>query len=353
MQPAGAGLLAARFEQLKQKLQAEGLFEPARKQLLPPHPRHIAVITSPTGAAIHDILTVLKRRSPGTHVTVIPVPVQGEQAPAAVARAIAVANTLVATGTQDFDVILVGRGGGSLEDLWAFNDERVARAIAASGLPVVSAVGHEVDFTIADFVADVRAPTPSAAAELLSTDQRALRQQVESVQQRLLKSWRQLATQLTQRIHWQQKRLQAQHPGRRLRQRALRLDELELRLRQAAQRAVADRQRRLHVLESRLQRHHPDQRLQQLRTRLAFCQKQLPALIGAHLREQRQRLQAGMQLLNSVSPLNTLERGYAIVTDASQHVLRDAGAVGIGAKVRARLAHGELLCTVDAIHSPN
>jgi exodeoxyribonuclease VII large subunit len=347
MQPAGEGLLAARFEQLKQKLQAEGLFDPARKKPLPPHPRHIAVVTSRTGAAIHDILTVLNRRSPGTRVTVLPVPVQGEQAPAAIARAIAVANTLVATGTQDFDVILAGRGGGSLEDLWAFNDERVARAIAASGLPVVSAVGHEVDFTMADFVADVRAPTPSAAAELLSADHRALHDHVTRMQQRLLKGWRQLAVQLAQRIHWQQKRLQAQHPGQRLRQHALRLDELELRLRQAAQRAVTDRQRHLHVLESHLQRHHPGQRLQQMQTRLAFCQKQLPALVGAQLRVQRQRLQAAMQLLNSVSPLNTLERGYAIVTDTSQQVLRDAGSVAIGVKVRARLAHGELLCTVD------
>jgi exodeoxyribonuclease VII large subunit len=353
MQPAGEGLLAARFEQLKQKLQTEGLFDPARKKPLPPHPRHIAVVTSQSGAAIHDILTVLKRRSPTTRVTVIPVPVQGEQAPGAIARAIAIANTLVATGTQDFEVILAGRGGGSLEDLWAFNDERVARAIAASGLPVVSAVGHEVDFTIADFVADVRAATPSAAAELLSTDQRALHDHVALMQQRLLKSWRQLAAQLAQRIRWQQKRLQAQHPGQRLRQRALRLDELELRLRQAAQRAVTDRQRHLHVLESRLQRHHPGQRLQQMRTRLAFCQKQLPALVGTQLRAQRQRLQADMQLLNSVSPLNTLERGYAIVTDTSQQVLRDAGAVAIGAKVRARLAHGELLCTVDDTRASN
>jgi exodeoxyribonuclease VII large subunit len=238
MQPAGQGLLAAKFEQLKQKLQTEGLFDPSRKKPVPAHPRHIAVITSATGAAIHDILTVLKRRSPSTRITLIPVPVQGEQAPGAIARAIVVANTLVATGEKDFDVILAGRGGGSLEDLWAFNDERVARAIAASGLPIVSAVGHEVDFTIADFVADVRAATPSAAAELLSTDQREYAQKITALRLRLINRWQHIATQTRQRISWHEKRLQTQHPGQRLRQRVLRLDELELRSRQAMLRAA-------------------------------------------------------------------------------------------------------------------
>jgi exodeoxyribonuclease VII large subunit len=352
MQPAGEGLLAARFEQLKQKLQSEGLFDPANKKPLPASIDHIAVVTSATGAAIHDILTVLKRRSPSTRVTVIPVSVQGDQAPPAIVRAIAVANALVATAAQDFDVVLVGRGGGSLEDLWAFNDERVARAIASSGLPVISAVGHEVDFTIADFVADVRAATPSAAAELLSTDQRDYLQQLAALRQRLLGRWQQNVSQLRQRVHWQEKRLQAQHPGQRLRQRALRLDELELRLRQAMNRTVDNEQRHLQLLQSRLQLHHPGQRLQQLRTRLAFCEKQLPALIAAKLRGNRQQIHTLMQLLNSVSPLNTLERGYAIVTDADQHVVRDSNAVNAGDKVRARLASGELLCTVDTtIHT--
>lgn len=351
MQPAGEGLLAAQFEQLKQKLQAEGLFDAARKQPLPEHIRHIVVITSPTGAAIHDILTVLERRSPGTRITLIPVPVQGEQAPAVIARAIAVANMLVATGVQNFDVILAGRGGGSLEDLWAFNDERVARAIAASGLPVVSAVGHEVDFSIADLVADVRAATPSAAAELLSTDQRANAQRIVALRQRLLQRWQLIATQARRDVDWHEKRLQAQHPGQRLRQRVLRLDELEMRLRQSLSRNLSDQQRQMRLLESRLQRHHPGQRLQQLRTQLALYQKQLPTWIAAQLRARQQRLQAAVQLLNSVSPLNTLERGYAIVTHTNhqQHVLRDANTVAPGDKIRARLAHGELLCTVDTI----
>jgi exodeoxyribonuclease VII large subunit len=348
MQPAGQGLLAAKFEQLKQKLQTEGLFDPSRKKPVPAHPRHIAVITSATGAAIHDILTVLKRRSPSTRITLIPVPVQGEQAPGAIARAIVVANTLVATGEKDFDVILAGRGGGSLEDLWAFNDERVARAIAASGLPIVSAVGHEVDFTIADFVADVRAATPSAAAELLSTDQREYAQKITALRLRLINRWQHIATQTRQRISWHEKRLQTQHPGQRLRQRVLRLDELELRSRQAMLRALQDKQRHLYLLQSRLQRHHPGQRLQQMQTRLAFFQKQLPTLMSNQLKQRQQQLQGLAQLLNSVSPLTTLERGYAIVTDGNNHVVRDASAIKTGEKIRARLAQGVLQCTVDA-----
>ncbi|MET0377622.1 MAG: exodeoxyribonuclease VII large subunit [Spongiibacteraceae bacterium] len=348
MQPAGEGLLAARFEQLKQKLQSEGLFEPARKRPLPDSIAHIAVVTSATGAAIHDILTVLKRRSPSTRVTLIPVPVQGELAPSAIVRAIAVANTLVATGQQDFDVLLIGRGGGSLEDLWGFNDERVARAIVASGLPVVSAVGHEVDFTIADFVADVRAATPSAAAELLSIDQREYAQKISALRQRLLQRWQQNLTQTRQRIHWQEKRLQAQHPGQRLRQRVLRLDELELRMRQAMTRTLQDKQKHLHLLESRLQRHHPGQRLKQMQTRLAFYRKQLPALMAAQLHTHKQQLSTLAQLLNSVSPLNTLERGYAIVTDVNHHVVRAASEVKSGDKIRARLAQGELFCLVES-----
>jgi len=347
MQPAGAGQLAAQFELLKQKLQAEGLFEASRKKPLPMPPRHIAAITSPTGAAIRDILSVLQRRSPSIRVTVIPVPVQGEQAPPAIVRALALANKLAGEARQDFDVILLGRGGGSLEDLWAFNDERVARAIAASELPVVSAVGHEIDTTIADFVADVRAPTPSAAAELLSPDWREAAQKLESLQRRLHGHWLRALARQRQRLDWWQRRLQ--HPGQRLRQWTLRLDELELRLRQANQRLHRDQQRRLQLLHARLQRHHPGQQLRQLQTRLDFCARQLPLLIRQLLQQHRQRLRAQAQMLNSVSPLNTLQRGYAIVSDTRGTVLRSAAQTQPGTVLRARLAEGQLLCTVDAV----
>lgn len=347
MQPAGAGLLAAQFEQLKQKLQAEGLFEAGRKKTLPLPPRHIAVITSKTGAAIHDILTVLQRRNPGIRVTVLPVPVQGEQAPPAIVRALALANSLARDAVQDFDVILLGRGGGSLEDLWAFNDERVARAIAASELPVVSAVGHEVDTTIADFVADVRAPTPSAAAELLSPDWREAEQKLLALRNRLHNHWLRTLSSQRQRLDWWQRRLQ--HPGQRLRQWTLRLDELELRLRTANQRVHRDQLRRLQLLQARLQRHHPDQHLRQLQTRLDFCARQLPLQIRQLLRRQRQQLQAHAQLLNSVSPLNTLQRGYAIVSDTQGSVLRRATDTTAGATLRARLAEGHIECVVTSV----
>ncbi len=346
MQPAGAGLLAVQFELLKQKLQAEGLFDAARKRPLPMPPTHIAVITSATGAAIHDILTVLKRRSPSIRVTVIAVPVQGEQAPPALIRALALANHLVATERQDFDVILIGRGGGSLEDLWAFNDEGVARAIAASDLPVVSAVGHEVDTTIADFVADVRAPTPSAAAELLSPDWREAQTRIDALKKRLTQLWQRNLETRARQLNWWRARLQ--HPGQRLQQWTLRLDELELRLITAVRRGQRDQLRHLQLLQSRLARHHPGQHLRQLQLRLAYCQRQLPALLRARIAREQARLQSHAQLLQGVSPLATLARGYAIVSGADGAVLRDALAVAPGSQVHARLAQGQLLCTVDS-----
>jgi exodeoxyribonuclease VII large subunit len=353
MLPAGQGLLAARFDLLKQKLQLEGLFEPARKKPLPPTIRQLAVITSPTGAAIRDILTVLQRRDPSIIVTVIPVPVQGDQAPAAIVRALELCNRLAAQQpiTQPFDVILLARGGGSLEDLWAFNDENVARAIAASALPVVSAVGHEIDFSIADFVADVRAPTPSAAAELLSRDWRTQLQQLLGWQQRLIDTWQRLLTQKRQLLAWQQRRLQ--HPGQRVQQWTLRLDELEVRLLNAIKRRQRDQQHRLQLLQARMQRHRPDRQLQQLRTRLEFCRRQLPSLMQRLLQQRRQHWSAAAQLLHSVSPLATLQRGYAIVSTPNGNVVRDARAVASGDTVRARLAQGQLICTVESIHMEN
>lgn len=352
MQPAGQGLLAARFDMLKQKLQLEGLFDAERKQPLPASIRHLAVITSPTGAAIRDILTVLQRRDPGIRVTVVPVPVQGDQAPPAIVRALALCNKLAREATEaPFDAILLGRGGGSLEDLWAFNDEGVARAIAASDLPVVSAVGHEVDFSIADFVADVRAPTPSAAAELLSRDWRLSLQQVLGWRQRLVDAWRRLLQQKRQQFEWRQRRLQ--HPGQRVRQWSLRLDELEMRLRNAVQRRAHDRRQRVQLLHARLQRHQPGLRIQQLRTRLEYCRRQLPLQMQRQLQAHAQQLAATAQLLNSVSPLATLQRGYAIVGNERGDVIRDARDAPVGSRITARLAHGELHCTVQSIDLPH
>lgn len=349
--PAGEGLLAAQFELLKQKLHQEGLFDPARKRPLPEHIAHIAVITSATGAAIRDIVTVLERRSPRTLVTILPVPVQGEHAPAAIVSALRTANDLAARGTHAFDVILLGRGGGSMEDLWAFNDERVARAIHASRLPVVSAVGHEVDFTIADFVADVRAATPSAAAELLSRDCREQQQQLNGWSRRLINAWQRQLTQKRQQVHWQRKRLQ--HPGQRLRQWALRLDEMDMRLRATMTRRVRDRRQHLRLLNSQIHRHDPALKLQHLRTRFAALRKQLATANEKILQLRQQRLSAAAQMLHGVSPLATLQRGYAIVSTGDGAVLRDAKNVEAGDSIRARLARGQLICTVDTIIEEN
>jgi exodeoxyribonuclease VII large subunit len=347
MLPAGEGLLAAQFELLKQKLHLEGLFDAARKKKLPEHVAHVAVITSPTGAAIRDILTVLQRRSPQTRITVIPVPVQGEQAPRAIVQAIATANRLHAANKHSFDAILLGRGGGSLEDLWAFNDEKVARAIFASTLLVVSAVGHEVDFTIADFVADVRAATPSAAAELLSRDWQQQLQQLIGWRQRLTTSWQRLIAQKQQQLEWQKRRLQ--HPSQRLRQWSLRLDELEMRLSNAQKHYHRDYLQKTLLLHARLQHVHPRRQLNLLGTQLQYLQKRLHVNAQQLLQRHSQHLASTAQLLHTVSPLNTLQRGYAIVSDSDGHVVRDAGTTTIGDRVRAKLAHGELLCKVESI----
>jgi len=300
MEPAGAGALQAAFEALKAQLASEGLFDADRKQELPDSISALGVITSPTGAAIHDILTVLKRRCPAIAVYLIPVAVQGEQAAPEISSAIERVNRWQQEGKIALDALIVGRGGGSLEDLWAFNEEVVARAIAASELPIVSAVGHETDFTIADMVADQRAPTPSAAAEMLSPDQREWQNQLASMEQKLQQLIQRKLTDCARELEHLRRRLR--HPGHQLREQSQRLDDLEQRLQTAMQR-----------------------KLQPAGTRLA------------HL----------AQMLDSLSPLSTLQRGYAIVTDSTGSVITDSSVISKGDKVEARLAKGRLQLTVD------
>src|SRR5690606_20618304 len=247
---------------------------------------------------------------------------------------------------QRVDSLIVSRGGGSLEDLWCFNEEAVAQAIFQSRLPVISAVGHEVDFTIADFVADVRAATPSAAAELLSRDCREQAQQLSGWSNRLLKSWQRVLTQQQQRLHWLQSRLQ--HPGQRLRQWSLRLDELDLRLRATMLRRLREQRQHVRLFDSQLHKHNPLLRIGNLRDRFDSVSRQLGNTSARTLQAQQQRLNAVAQLLHSVSPLPTLQRGYAIVSNDAGEVLRDASHVEHGATVRARLAHGQLICTVTS-----
>ena len=286
---SGEGLLRAKFELLKNTLANEGLFDEAQKKALPAFPLRIAVITSPSGAALRDILNVLERRWPLATVRIYGVPVQGNEA------APAIVDALVAANKHDWaQVIVTGRGGGSLEDLWAFNEESVARAIYASGLPVVSAVGHEIDFSISDFVADLRAPTPSAAAELISPDQRVLKQNLSAISNRLEQRSLYLLQRLSQKLDHLAHRLRQQHPGQRLAQYRKMLQQASHRLQLAAARIIPERRRHLQELT---------------RHRL------LPA--GKRIVPERQRLLQNLaRTLNAVSPLPTLARGYAIVTDA-------------------------------------
>lgn len=342
MEPAGEGALQREFERLKAQLGAEGLFDAARKRPLPRYARRIGVITSATGAAIRDVLSVLARRWPLAEVDVLPVPVQGREAPPAI-----VAMLKKASASARYDVLLLTRGGGSLEDLWAFNDEAVARAIHASAVPVVSAVGHEVDFSIADFVADLRAPTPSAAAELLVPDAQATLRHLRQLRQRLALFEQRRLQSLTQRVDHLLARLQAQRPQARLSRDRERLAHLRHRLLTVLREHQQRDRIRLDRLHGRLLARHPQQQLPLLQRRLAEQSQRLRQAIARQLERDRHALQQAARTLHAVSPLATLERGYAILFDADSKVLRSAQGVESGDALRARLADGELTLRVS------
>jgi exodeoxyribonuclease VII large subunit len=337
MEPAGEGALQREFEQLKARLDAEGLFAPARKRALPRYARRIGVITSATGAAVRDVLSVLGRRWPLADVEVLPVPVQGREAPPAI---VTMLNKASASGR--YDVLLLTRGGGSLEDLWAFNDEAVARAIHASAVPVVSAVGHEIDFSIADFVADLRAPTPSAAAELLVPDAVAVGRHLQQLQQRLITlQQRQLQAQ-AQRVDHLLARLQTQRPQARLARDRERLLHLQHRLGAVLREQSQLRQTRLERLHARLLAQHPRAQLSLLARRLAEQDQRLRRAMTYTLERQQTALRHTGHALHAISPLATLERGYAILFDETGQVVRSVAAVSEGDTVNARVSDGEL-----------
>lgn len=344
MEEAGDGALRRAFEELKAKLQAEGLFDPAHKQEIHEGFRHIGLITSGTGAAIRDLLSVFGRRFPAIRLTLFPVAVQGQNAAAEIAAAIASANRL--RDKLGLEALIIGRGGGSLEDLQAFNEEVVARAIYASVLPVTSAVGHEVDFTIADFVADLRAPTPSAAAELMSPSQQdyaahftAYRQLFAQAILRVLQGHQQTLANLRRHI---------KRPDRRLQERAQHLDNLENRLRRAQKQALDKTASELQHLQQRLTSFSP-------RTQLQRTQADIDRLRHSLLQAIRQSLQGSAsglanlsRNLQAVSPLNTLARGYSITFDNSGQVLKSVSGIHPGDSIRARLADGEIQASVVA-----
>lgn len=344
LEPAGLGALQQAFEELKRKLELEGLFDVARKKTLPPIPHHIGVVTSPTGAAIHDILTVLARRCPAIPVTLYPTAVQGKAATADIVRAIERAQS---HGVAD--VLVIGRGGGSLEDLWCFNEEAVARAIARCSIPTVSAVGHEVDVTIADFVADLRAPTPSAAAEKVSPDQREWVRQVDEKANRLGNAVRRTLQRMeTQMLHLAAR---LRDPRRQLMDKAQRMDELDMRLVKAMTDALAQRSLRADHVKQRLLMQSPGRRLDLAQDSLQRLQDRRDKAIRLRLDRHYDRLSHSSQTLHVVSPLATLGRGYAITRRESDGaIIRDATEVATGDVINTRLAKGDLTATVTKVH---
>jgi exodeoxyribonuclease VII large subunit len=342
MEDAGLGALKRQFEELSAKLKEEGLFAAERKRPLPSLPRRIGIITSPTGAAVRDILHVLARRFPAAAVLIYPVPVQGAQAAAEIVAA------LEAAGRRaECDVLILARGGGSLEDLWAFNDERLARAIVASPIPVITGVGHEIDFTIADFAADARAPTPSAAAELVVPDAEEWLNSFVRLGARLRRAVRRRLEVHGERLRWLAGRAALVSPTARLGANAQRLDELEQSLIRALRRRLQERRERLRWLMGRAAQLSPSARLRQERSRLDNLAERLYRGWQNAQGARRERLLPLVRTLSAVSPLATLERGYAIVSLEGGHILRNAAEAKPGTLIEARLAQGRLRARVE------
>lgn len=345
VEPAGEGALKREFDKLKRRLEAEGLFDTARKQPLPPLPERIGVITSPSGAAVRDILTVLGRRFPAIPVTIYPAAVQGDAAPAELIAALA-----AAVRRHECDVLIIARGGGSLEDLWAFNNEQLARAIVDCPIPVVSAVGHEVDFTIADFVADERAPTPSGAAELVVPDQGEWLRTLNGLSARIARLGRRSLEDSAQSLDWLSRRLLAASPEAGLARQRDRLRELRGRLGATLRHGLLERSRRLQQLANAVVTHSPAVRVERASSRRRGLTDRLIVAIRQTLADRQRRTALAARALHSVSPLATLERGYAIVSDVSSgEVLINAHGIAPGSDVRARLYSGELIATVKKV----
>lgn len=344
MQPAGEGLLQQKYEQLKAKLSAEGLFDHQFKKPLPSPAHCVGVITSKTGAALHDILHVLKRRDPSLPVIIYPTAVQGDDAPGQIVRAIELANA-----RRECDVLIVGRGGGSLEDLWSFNDERVARAIFASLIPVVSAVGHETDVTIADFVADLRAPTPSAAAEVVSRNQLELLRQIQNGQQRLEMAMDYFLANRTRRFTQIHHRLQQQHPQLRLARQQTVLERLRQRMNVALDNQLKRAVTRQLRAAQRLNQQNPQPKIYRAQTRIQQLEYRLADNIRARLSTTRERFGNAVTHLEAVSPLSTLARGYSVTTATDGKVLKQAKQVKAGDVLTTRLSDGWVESEVKSI----
>ncbi len=344
MELSGHGELHRRFEQLKRKLAQEGLFEPARKRAIPKFPRRVGVITSTDGAALHDVLATLNRRLPMIEVCVYPTPVQGVEATASICRMLKVANA-----RRETDVLILARGGGSLEDLWAFNEEQVARAIAASELPVITGIGHDVDFTISDFVADERAPTPTAAAQHASPDRRALTQSVTDFHRRLNRGLAARLETAGQTLVLRRSQLLRFHPAARIEQRMQRLDEVAERLRLSLRELIAATGHRLALLSAALNYRAPIERVRTARTRTANAAGALNLAAKHLLENRRHRCERLAVRLHALSPLATLKRGYSITTDERGRVVRSVGNLAAGQQIGVRVEDGRIEASVKKL----
>ena len=340
LQTRGAGLLQAKFEALKRKLEAEGLFDPARKRALPRFPKRIGIVTSPSGAAIRDMLNVLRRRAPNVEVLISPVRVQGSGAAAEIATAL---NELAAPNPlwKPIDVIVIARGGGSIEDLWEFNEEIVARAIFHSAIPVVSAVGHEIDFTIADFVADLRAPTPSAAAELIVSDSAELGRRVNELANCLQKCLRNFLQQNQTRLRFLSERTLARELMQRMRDAQQRLDLTTDSLLRRLKQFVVDSRASLSTHAQSLKAHDPRRELLVRRNQWSDLQRRITAQAPRYLQTARERFHRVDGILRVLGPEATLRRGYSITSDLEGKVIQSVAAVRPKVKIRTRVADGE------------
>ena len=343
LEPKGKGALQLAFEQLKNKLQTEGLFNEERKRPLPALPGRIAIITSPTGAALRDILKILNRRFPNLEILIAPVKVQGDEASGEIVQALKTINTLEAA-----DVIILARGGGSLEDLWAFNTEKVARAIFDSAIPVISAVGHEIDFTIADFVADLRAPTPSAAAELVVRDKQELLQMLSHYNIRLKNTLRTCLEKNRNNIGYLSRHLI--DPAKRIINYQIQCDDLHLRLGKSLPRIVQQRKSDIGHYREVILLHTPCTAMQNYRSTLGYLKKACIHTAEVLLERKRSALKNGVEKLNTLNPLNILQRGYSITRLLpAQKIVKSAQQVQKGDTIDVRLSEGEVYCIVDKV----
>jgi exodeoxyribonuclease VII large subunit len=344
MQPEGIGNLYLAYEQLKKRLEEEGLFSPQHKKPIPKFPRYVGVVTSPTGAAIRDIMTTIRRRYPIAKVILLPTLVQGEQAAPSIVRSIEKANEL-----GYLDVLIVGRGGGSIEELWAFNEESVARAIFASKVPIISAVGHETDFTIADFVADLRAPTPTGAAELAVPHLTELLERLAQRKVRLLRAMKEKITHESERLARVQKSYAFRYPKKLYEQKEQQLDMLMERLERQTMRLIEQKRERWQQYNLHLQKHHPAEKLKKAAEKQQVLAKSLEREMQTIFKQKQLLFTSLLSKLQVLSPLKIMERGYSLVYDEKQQLVKSVHQLGPGDSIKVRLQDGYLDCQVWGI----